>query len=140
MRVKTTIGGAPIPDHLMVAAVVINVRRSFACLCVAALLLVAGSEPAYAQTVDEDVVIVANGNILTMNDDQPTASAMAVHEGKIIAVGDLEAVKEVAGQSYEYVDLEGRTVVRDSSRVMTTWCSTAPSSISWISRPSAVRL
>ena len=31
----------------------------------------------FAETVDEDMVL-ANGNILTMNPEQPTASAMAV--------------------------------------------------------------
>jgi len=66
---------------------------------------------ASAQTVDENVVIVANGNILTMNPSQPTASAMAMKDGKIIEVGDLAAVKKAAGKSYEYVDLEGKTVV-----------------------------
>lgn len=66
---------------------------------------------AFAQTVDENVVIAANENILTMNPDQPTASAMAIKEGKIIEVGDLAAVKKAAGKSYEYVDLENKTVV-----------------------------
>ncbi len=66
---------------------------------------------AFAQTVDENMVILANGNILTMNPNQPTASAMAVKEGKIIEVGDLAAVKKAAGKSYEYVDLESKTVV-----------------------------
>ena len=64
-----------------------------------------------AETADKDVVILANGNILTMNPKQPTASAMAVKGGKIIAVGDLAAVKRAAGKSYEYIDLESTTVV-----------------------------
>ena len=38
---------------------------------------------------DQNVVIVANGKILTMDAGHPTAPAMAVHEGKIRAVGDL---------------------------------------------------
>lgn len=63
------------------------------------------------QTVgDKDVVIIANANILTMNPDQPNAEAMAFKDGKIIAVGDLKSVKKVAGDSYEYYDLEGATV------------------------------
>lgn len=62
-------------------------------------------------SVDKDVVIAANGNILTMNTDQPTASAMAVKGGTIMAIGDLAAVKKAVGKSYEYVDLEGKTVV-----------------------------
>jgi hypothetical protein len=61
--------------------------------------------------MDESVVILANGNILTMNPNQPSASAMAVKGGKILEVGDLSKVKKAAGKSYEYVDLEGTTVV-----------------------------
>ena len=76
-------------------------------LCTTAILV----STAFAQTGDKDVIIVANGNILTMNANQPTASAMAVKEGKILAVGDLAAVKKAVGKSYEYVDLEGKTVV-----------------------------
>jgi predicted amidohydrolase YtcJ len=64
-----------------------------------------------AAGVDESPVIVANGSILTMNPDQPTASAMGVKDGKIAAVGDLAAVKKAVGNSYEYIDLESKTVV-----------------------------
>ena len=59
---------------------------------------------------DNDVGIFANGNILTMNPKQPKASAMAIKDGRILAVGDLAAVKKVAGNDYEYYDLQGRTV------------------------------
>lgn len=79
----------------------------FLSLCVSAIF----APTAFTQTGDEDTVIVANGNILTMNAIQPSASAMALKNGKIIAVGELAAVKKVAGDSYEYVDLEGKTVV-----------------------------
>ena len=64
-----------------------------------------------AAGVDESPVIVANGSILTMNPDQPTASAMGVKDGKFAAVGDLAAVKKAVGNSYEYIDLESKTVV-----------------------------
>lgn len=60
---------------------------------------------------DSDVVIISNANILTMNPEQPNAEAMAFKDGKIIAVGDLESVKKIAGSQYEYYDLEGQTVV-----------------------------
>ena len=62
----------------------------FLCLGTTIMLI----SPAYAWTDDEDAVIVSNGNILTMNASQPTASAMALKAGKIIAVGDFEAVKK----------------------------------------------
>ena len=87
---------------------------------------------AFAQTVDEDVVIVANGNILTMNANQPTASAMAIKEGKIIEVGDLASVKKAAGKSYEYVDLEGKTVVPGFIESHDHMVQYGPLSLSWI--------
>ena len=77
------------------------------CLFMTAMLVAT----AIAEPVDKDVFLLANGNILTMNPNQPAASAMAVKEGKILAVGDLVTVKETAGTNYEYVDLEGKTVV-----------------------------
>lgn len=79
----------------------------FFCLCVATL----PESGISAQIGDEDAVIVADGRILTMNTKQPTASAMAIKNGKIIAIGDLTAVKKAVGKDYEYVDLEGKTVV-----------------------------
>jgi len=82
-------------------------------MCVVFMLAGLSVQAAGQQTVDEDMVILANGNILTMNSEQPTATAMAVEvkQGKIIAVGDLAAVKKAAGKSYEYIDLESKTVV-----------------------------
>jgi len=58
-----------------------------------------------------EVQIYANGDILTMNPNQPNATAIAVKNGKILAVGDLGAVKKAAGDNYEYYDLEGHTMV-----------------------------
>ena len=45
-----------------------------------------------------NVVVLSNGNILTMNPAQPNAKAMATKGGKIIAVGDLATVKKAAGK------------------------------------------
>ena len=59
---------------------------------------------------DGDVEIYANGNILTMNPRQPRASALAIRDGRILAVGSLAAVKKAAGKDYEYYDLAGHTV------------------------------
>ncbi len=80
-------------------------------LLVAAFMAMFSISTVLGDTVDQDVLIVANGNILTMNPDQPAATAMAVEDGRILAIGDLAAVKETVGTSYEYVDLEGKTVV-----------------------------
>ena len=57
-----------------------------------------------------DVVVIGNANILTMNPGQPNATAMATKGDKILAVGDLDEVKKAVGKDFEYVDLKGATV------------------------------
>ncbi len=52
-----------------------------------------------------------NGQLLTLNHNQPSASAMLVRKGRIIAVGDEASVLEKASKSVEVVDLNGKTVV-----------------------------
>lgn len=63
---------------------------------------------AFAQAVDEDVVIYADGNLPNMNPDQPTASAMAVKQGKNIAVGDLSTCffHYLMVRQHQYIDKE----------------------------------
>jgi predicted amidohydrolase YtcJ len=63
-----------------------------------------------AQNIDESIILLTNGNIMTINHAQPNATAMAMKGGKILAIGDFAEVKEAAGNSCEYVDLEGSTV------------------------------
>ena len=89
----------------------IKFRSRYVLMTVVLLFSLCRFASAATEYADQDPVILANGTILTMNAVQPTASAMAVKEGKIIAVGDLAAVKKVVGKSYEYIDLEGDTVV-----------------------------
>lgn len=55
--------------------------------------------------------IYHNGDIVTVNDAQPTAEAVLVSEGKILAVGSLEDVKKVAGPTTAQIDLQGKTMV-----------------------------
>lgn len=52
-------------------------------------------------------LLVTNANILTMDDNQPTASRLGVLGGRIVAVGD-EAADLIAQRT---VDLAGRTLV-----------------------------
>jgi predicted amidohydrolase YtcJ len=65
--------------------------------------------PAAAQAAD---TIYTGGDIVTVNDAQPTAEAVAVKGGKILAVGTREAIEKAhAGQATTRVDLAGRTLV-----------------------------
>jgi len=52
-----------------------------------------------------------NGNIITMNDTQPSAEAVAVKNGKILAVGTKEDVLKYKGNATRLIDLEGQTML-----------------------------
>ncbi len=55
--------------------------------------------------------IYINGNIITINDLQPSAEALAIKDGIILAVGDNEQVLASQGSTTEIIDLEGISVV-----------------------------
>jgi predicted amidohydrolase YtcJ len=61
-----------------------------------------------AETAD---AIYYNGNILTMDDEQPTAEAVAVKDGRILAVGPKEDVFKRAGVETKKMDLGGKTML-----------------------------
>jgi predicted amidohydrolase YtcJ len=67
------------------------------------------SSPAAAgETAD---AIYYNGNIVTIDDARPAAGALAVKDGKILAVGEREEVLQARGDGTRLVDLEGRTLL-----------------------------
>jgi predicted amidohydrolase YtcJ len=55
--------------------------------------------------------IYTNGVIITANDWQPSAEAVAVKDGRILAVGARDQVLRHQGLSTEVVDLKGRTMI-----------------------------
>lgn len=55
--------------------------------------------------------IYLNAKILTVDANFSIAQSMAVREGRIIAVGSVEAVKQQVPQTAQIVDLGGRTVI-----------------------------
>ena len=55
--------------------------------------------------------IFTNGDILTMNKEQPIAEAIAIRDGKIIAVGDLDTVTSMAGKDARIRDITGQTLL-----------------------------
>jgi predicted amidohydrolase YtcJ len=60
--------------------------------------------------IEADLVIF-NGNIITMNPQKPTASALAVKSYKILAIGEEEAVLDLVPDARKVIDLGGKTVV-----------------------------
>lgn len=56
-------------------------------------------------------VIFINGHILTMNDEQKEAQAVAVRNGSIVWVGKNDDVLALKGENTDVVDLEGKTMM-----------------------------
>ena len=59
-----------------------------------------------APSVAADTVYT-NGKIYTVNDDQPWAEAVAIKDGRFIAVGSANDIAAVTGEGTEVVDLNG---------------------------------
>ncbi len=55
--------------------------------------------------------IYHNGTILTINDAAPTAQAVAVKDGKILAVGQEAEVRKTVGTNTQEIDLGGATML-----------------------------
>ncbi len=56
-------------------------------------------------------MILLNGRIYTQNPSQPTATAVAVRDGKILAVGSDDQIKPLLTSGGELVDLNGRCLI-----------------------------
>lgn len=61
-----------------------------------------------SQTAD---LIAFNGRITTLNPQQPEVSALAIKDGKFIAVGSDNEVFQLRGTATEVIDLNGRRVI-----------------------------
>nr|BFD41288.1 amidohydrolase [Pseudomonas sp. FFPRI_1] len=83
-------------------------KTSFA-LLVAALQLASAS--ALAATPPVADAIWFNGPIITIDDRQPNAQAVAVKDGKILAVGDRQQVLKNQGPTTRMLDLKGSTLL-----------------------------
>ena len=60
---------------------------------------------------EETTAIYHGGYIVTIDDAQPTAEALAVEGGKITAVGSLDEAKKAAGSAPQMIDLNGHTLL-----------------------------
>lgn len=62
----------------------------------------------FAQAPDR---ILYNGKVLTVDRDFSVASAIAIRGERILAVGETDEIRPLAGDDTEEIDLEGRTVI-----------------------------
>jgi len=75
------------------------------------ILLAFGATSAHAAPA-ERATVWSGGPIITMaGDTAESAEAIAVRDGKIIAVGSLASVRKAAGKKADMVDLKGRTLL-----------------------------
>ena len=59
----------------------------------------------------EPTAVFVNAEVLTMDERRPSAQAVAVRGGRILAVGDLDPVLAAAGRGARVVDLGGHTLI-----------------------------
>jgi hypothetical protein len=76
----------------------------------AALVTLALSSPSFSESLIADAVYL-NGKILTANDRFEIVQALAVKDGRIIALGPNAKVRGLAGKNTRIVDLKGDTVL-----------------------------
>ncbi|MFZ6644086.1 amidohydrolase [Undibacterium sp. TJN25] len=55
--------------------------------------------------------ILFNGKFHTVNREQPLAGAVAIKDGKFLAVGDMEEMQQHQASSTKMIDLQGRTAI-----------------------------
>jgi predicted amidohydrolase YtcJ len=56
-------------------------------------------------------LLLYNGSIYTLNPAQPHATALAIRDDRILAVGDLHAVRAATGRTNIEIDLAGRAMI-----------------------------
>jgi predicted amidohydrolase YtcJ len=69
---------------------------------------IAFSQPSLAQTAD---TVLLNGKIVTVDATFSTQEAIAIHEGKILAVGKTTDIGKLSNSNTRVIDLQGRTVI-----------------------------
>jgi len=77
---------------------------------VIAIAWLAGSA-AFALAQNPADAIYHGGDIVTIDDRNPTAQAVAVKDGKIAAVGKNDDVFKLKGDATKVIDLKGKTLV-----------------------------
>jgi predicted amidohydrolase YtcJ len=77
------------------------------------LAFLAGCPSTFAQQTDLNAptLVLVNGKILTMDGQSRTAEAVAIRDGKLLAIGDSTTIRSMSGSATRTIDLAGKTVV-----------------------------
>jgi predicted amidohydrolase YtcJ len=65
----------------------------------------------FAQNNDIADLVLKNGKIFTVTEDNPFVQAVAVKDGKILAAGSSEDIKKYVGQTTKVLDVGGKLVI-----------------------------
>ncbi len=76
---------------------------------VASALILTLAWPSFAQEAADRIFV--GGPVLTMNDALPRAEAVAIKDGRIIAVGTAAEIEALRGKGTEVIDLQGRALL-----------------------------
>jgi predicted amidohydrolase YtcJ len=87
-----------------------GINRTIRFAAAAGLVFALGCSAESARDESADAVYT-NGRIYTVDEAQPWAEAVAIKDGKFLAVGSNADVEAVTGEGTEVVDLEGRFVM-----------------------------
>ena len=101
---------------------------------VAAILMMAAS--AWSQSAD---TVLVNGKIVTVDEKNPMREAMAIRDGRIVALGGSAEIRRLAGKSTRTIDLQGRTVIPgliDSHMHAIRAALSFSTEVNWIGAPS----
>ncbi|WLB52448.1 amidohydrolase [Bradyrhizobium sp. 521_C7_N1_3] len=103
-RIQRRMCGA-VPASLVPASLIpgLNMRKHLAILVISCW-----ATSAYAQKAD---LIVTNAKIVTLDPASTIAQALAVRDGKIVAVGGNDAMQSLVGPATRRVDAGGRTII-----------------------------
>jgi predicted amidohydrolase YtcJ len=96
-------------------------------------VLVAAS--AFAQAPD---TVLVNGRVLTVDAQFSTREALAIRDGKILALGSSAEMRKLAGPRSRVIDLQGRTVIPgliDSHLHAIRAAETFATEVNWIGAP-----
>jgi predicted amidohydrolase YtcJ len=85
--------------------------RALVILCVVQLGIACAEPPAPPPAGKGVDVVYFNGDVITMNDAQPAAAAVAITNGEISAVGEVEDMHRFSVDDTQWVDLQGNTLL-----------------------------
>lgn len=74
-------------------------------------LLACGPKPEQAGAIVPADLVLTNGNIVTVDVEQPVAEAIAIQGDRIVAVGSNEEILTYLGAQTEVIDLAGKTAI-----------------------------